>query len=119
LLKYQSSSSSSCTGIGLPVVLILGATGAEGAANGAEGVNAPAEGAAGLLKLKFVLPILALAENPPLPRLGLGVLGLGEPPLLAAFNASILASLSPPANIIPDKVPVKNVAIGMISSKNF
>ena len=38
----------------------------------------------------------------------------------AASNAFILASLSSfPANIIPDSVPVKNVAIGIINSKNF
>jgi hypothetical protein len=30
-----------------------------------------------------------------------------------------LRSLSPPANIIPLNVPVKNVAIGIINSKNY
>ena len=39
--------------------------------------------------------------------------------LLAASSAFALKSLSLPANIIPDKVPVKNVAIGIINSKNF
>ena len=39
--------------------------------------------------------------------------------LFAASNAFALRSLSPPANIIPDSVPVKNVAIGIINSKNF
>ena len=39
--------------------------------------------------------------------------------LFAASNAFAFRSLSPPANIIPDNVPVKNVAIGMIISKNF
>ena len=39
--------------------------------------------------------------------------------LFAASNALALKSLSLPANIIPDKVPVKNVAIGIINSKNF
>ena len=105
------------------MLLILGVAGAEGAANAAEGaagVNALADGAAGvagLLKLKLVPPILALAENPP-PDGVLGV-GLGDPPLLAASKALALRSLSLPASIIPLNVPVKNVAIGMISSKNF
>jgi hypothetical protein len=38
---------------------------------------------------------------------------------LAASNAFICASLLLPANIIPLSVPVKNVAIGIISSKNL
>ena len=50
-----------------------------------------------------------------------GVVGAGETGvgLLAASNAFPLRSLSLPANIIPDNVPVKNVAIGIINSKNF
>ncbi|NDC22871.1 MAG: hypothetical protein EB078_08545 [Proteobacteria bacterium] len=47
---------------------------------------------------------------------GAGDTGVG---LLAASNAFAFKSLSPPANIIPDNVPVKNVAIGIINSKNF
>jgi len=47
---------------------------------------------------------------------GAGLTGVG---LVAASSAFILASLSFPANIIPDNVPVKNVAIGIINSKNF
>ncbi|MGA0108759.1 MAG: hypothetical protein ACO3IA_06400, partial [Candidatus Nanopelagicales bacterium] len=38
---------------------------------------------------------------------------------VAASKAFICASLSLPASIIPDNVPVRNVAIGIISSKNF
>ena len=51
----------------------------------------------------------------------LGVDGGGETGvgLFAASNAFACKSLSPPANMIPDKVPVKNVAIGIIISKNF
>lgn len=105
--------------MGLPVLLILGADVAEGA----EGANALvaglAAGAFGLLKLKLAPPILAEALNPlPKDGEGVGVLGAGDP-LLAASNALALRSLSPPASIIPDSVPVKKVAIGMISSKNF
>ena len=44
--------------------------------------------------------------------------GLTGVVLLANSNAFICASLSPPANMIPDNVPVKNVAIGIINSKN-
>ena len=47
---------------------------------------------------------------------GAGETGVG---LLAASSAFPLRSLSLPANIIPDNVPVKNVAIGIINSKNF
>ena len=47
---------------------------------------------------------------------GAGETGVG---LLAASSAFPLRSLSLPANIIPDSVPVKNVAIGIINSKNF
>ena len=106
------------------MLLTLGVAGAAGAENvPAEGAveNAEAVGVAeaGLLKLKLAPPMLPLAENPEPPRLGLGVLGLGDPPLLAASSALALRSLSLPASIIPDRVPVKNVAIGMISSKNF
>ena len=38
---------------------------------------------------------------------------------VAAAKAIFCASLSFPANIIPDNVPVRNVAIGTINSKNF
>jgi hypothetical protein len=51
---------------------------------------------------------------------------LGDPPLVgggADFEAASMAlarsSLSSPANMMPDSVPVKNVAMGMISSKNL
>ncbi len=37
----------------------------------------------------------------------------------AASRALAFKSLSLPANMIPLKVPVRNVAMGMISSKNF
>ena len=47
---------------------------------------------------------------------GAGETGVG---LLAASSAFPLRSLSLPANIMPDNVPVKNVAIGIINSKNF
>ena len=101
----------------MPVALIIGDVGAAVKALGAAG--APnAFGAAGLLKPKLAPPILPLAENPPLAG---GVVGLGLTvgALLAASRALALRSLSPPANIIPDNVPVKNVAIGIINSKNF
>ena len=39
--------------------------------------------------------------------------------LFAASNAFARNSLSLPANMIPLSVPVKNVAIGIINSKNF
>jgi len=50
-----------------------------------------------------------------------GVVGAGETGvgLFAASNAFAFKSLSLPANIIPDNVPVKKVAIGIIISKNF
>ena len=50
-----------------------------------------------------------------------GVVGAGETGvgLFAASNAFAFRSLSLPANIIPDNVPVKKVAIGIIISKNF
>ena len=53
--------------------------------------------------------------------LGVGLVGVGGilQPLFAASNAARCASLSPFDNIIPDNVPVKNVAIGIINSKNF
>ena len=47
---------------------------------------------------------------------GAGDTGVG---LFAASSAFALRSLSLPANMIPDRVPVKNVAIGIINSKNF
>lgn len=46
----------------------------------------------------------------------------GTPGLFTPDAASIalpLKSLSVPANIMPDNVPVRNVAIGMINSKNL
>jgi hypothetical protein len=49
---------------------------------------------------------------------GVGAGGLFHPEF-AACSAAFCASLSLPANIIPDRVPVKNVAIGTINSKNF
>ena len=55
-------------------------------------------------------------DEPPLVGVGLG--GRSQPEF-ADFNAAACASLSPPANMIPDNVPVKNVAIGTINSKNF
>ena len=55
-------------------------------------------------------------DNPPL--LGVGLGGRSHPEF-AAFKAAACASLSPFDNMIPDNVPVKNVAIGIISSKNF
>ena len=51
-------------------------------------------------------------ENPP------GVVG-GGADLDAASIAFALKSLSSPANMIPDNVPVRNVAIGIINSKNL
>jgi len=48
---------------------------------------------------------------------GAGETGVG---LVAASIAFILASLSPlSANIIPERIPVKNVEIGINISKNF
>ncbi len=61
--------------------------------------------------------------NPPLddPPVDVGVeLGGLDHPALAAVSACFCASLSPGlANMIPLSVPVKNVAIGIINSKNF
>ena len=37
----------------------------------------------------------------------------------AASKALAFKSLSLPASMIPESVPVRNVAMGMISSKNF
>ena len=58
--------------------------------------------------------------NPPLddPPGGVGVGGLSHP-LFAASNACFCASGLLPASIMPDNVPVRNVAIGIISSKNL
>ena len=39
--------------------------------------------------------------------------------LFAASSAFYLRSLSLPASMMPDRVPVKKVAIGIINSKNF
>jgi len=60
----------------------------------------------------------------PVEPTGLGVEGLdgGVPGLLTPDAASIalpFKSLSPPANMIPERVPVKKVAIGIINSKNL
>ena len=47
-------------------------------------------------------------------------LGLTDVGLVAASIAFILPSLSSfPANIIPERIPVKKVEIGINSSKNF
>ena len=107
----------------MPVALIIGDAGAAANALGAVAIPAAGVGAgvnppnAGLLKLAVAPPKLALALNP----LGAGVVGAGltAGALLAASNALALRSLSPPANMIPLSVPVKNVAIGIINSKNF
>lgn len=101
------------------MVLILGAA---GAAVAGTNVLAPgAEGAEGRLKLMLAPPKLALALKPPGVDGAGGVDGLGliVGALLAASSALARRSLSLPANMIPLKVPVKNVAMGMISSKNF
>ena len=50
---------------------------------------------------------------------GFGPIPDGDAGLLAASNALAFKSLSPPANIIPERVPVKKVATGIINSKNF
>ena len=55
-------------------------------------------------------------KDEPVSLFGAGETGVG---LVAASIALPLRSLSLPANIMPDKVPVKNVAIGIINSKNF
>ena len=87
----------------------------------------PATGAGAASKLEVVpngfdtgAEKLDVAEKPDVDGVG-SFLGGGETTggLLAASNAFALRSLSLPANIIPDKVPVKNVAIGIINSKNF
>lgn len=106
-------------GIGLPVLLIIGAAGAD--PNGLVGAGAEpnAVEADGALKLAFNPPKLADAENPLLEEGVDDVLELTVGALLAASSALALRSLSLPANMIPLNVPVKNVAIGMINSKNF
>lgn len=76
---------------------------------GKEGIADPIGGAGGTNGLEVN------DEDGPIGEEGEGVEGL-----LAASSAFILASLSSlPASIIPERVPVKNVAIGIISSKNF
>jgi hypothetical protein len=50
---------------------------------------------------------------------GGGAAGLGTADNPLADIPAIAASLPVPASIIPDNVPVKNVAIGIISSKNL
>ena len=87
-------------GIGLPVELIT-TPGVNGAGGGAKLIDLPPNGAE--------------------PKLGAGVVGAGDTVVcrVAACNAIFCASLSPPANMMPDNVPVKNVAIGITNSKNF
>jgi hypothetical protein len=117
--KVYNSGCSGWTGIGLPVLLVIGAAGADPKGLAAAGADSNVVEAVGALKLAFNPPKLAEAEKPLLGNgEGLPLLG-GGADLLAASNALALKSLSPPANIIPDNVPVKNVAIGMINSKNF
>jgi hypothetical protein len=77
----------------------------------------------GELKFPVDAPNVDAAPNPLtddlLGAVATGVGGLSHP-LFAAANACFCASLSPGlANMIPLSVPVKNVAIGMINSKNF
>jgi len=85
------------------------ATLVEAPAEGKEGIADPIEGVGGTKGLG------ANNDEGPIGEEGDGVEGL-----LAASSAFILASLSSlPASIIPESVPVKNVAIGIISSKNF
>jgi hypothetical protein len=50
---------------------------------------------------------------------GVGAGAGGGGGLFADSSAFALKSLSLPASMIPDKVPVKNVAIGIINSKNL
>ena len=75
----------------------------------------PDEDAPGVAKL-FGDELNPPFDDPPFGGVGLG--GLSQP-LFAASSAFCCASGLLPANIIPDSVPVKNVAIGTISSKNF
>ena len=72
-----------------------------------------------------VAPEARLFIIPPtdgIPGLG-GIVGaagaVGAGLAVAASIAFFLASGSLPANIMPDNVPVRNVAIGIINSKNF
>ena len=107
---FYNNSPSSSAGPALPedVVFTGAGAGAELSVLGVAGAELSVLGVAGaLLNLK-----LGAAPT------GDG-LGLTVGALLAASNALALRSLSPPANIIPLSVPVKNVAIGIINSKNF
>ena len=66
----------------------------------------------------------AIEPNPPAPgvlaAVGMELTGraCGTAPA-AASRALALRSLSLPASMIPESVPVRNVAMGMINSKNF
>ena len=63
----------------------------------------------------------AIEPNPPVlgaPGMGLTGRACGTAPA-AASRALAFKSLSLPASMIPESVPVRNVAMGMISSKNF
>jgi len=63
--------------------------------------------------------IIGLGEglDKPVGAVGFGLTVVGR---VAASIAFIFASLSSfPANIMPDKMPVRNVEIGIRSSKNF
>ena len=80
--------------LGMP----MGATGGTAGLGGRPGVpNPPAAGVVGM-----ELTGLAWGTAP-----------------AAASRARAFKSLSLPASMIPLKVPVRNVAMGMISSKNF
>jgi len=77
-------------------------------------------GGAGLAGGGITAGTLGIAVKPT----ALGVEGLagGVPGLLTPDAASIalpLKSLSLPANMIPERVPVRKVAIGIINSKNL
>jgi len=56
--------------------------------------------------------------KPPDGSVGVGF-GLTGVDLVAASIAFIFASLSLPASIMPDRIPVRNVEIGINNSKNF
>lgn len=94
----------------------LGGGGGAGGVNDADepnGVGAP-KGAEDILDDGIIGLGPTLGE---LDDVGFGLTVVG---LVAASIAFIFASLSSlPANIIPDKIPVKNVEIGIKSSKNF
>ena len=99
----QSSGCGGCSGAGFPLKEFIGAGPNDGAAAGVPNGELSALGAADLLNPKFI-----------------GAGGAeGGGGLLAASNALARRSLSSPANMMPDRVPVKNVAMGMINSKNL